>query len=76
MIYEYFKGEFEGGLTILVQLNPNTYEGLELSIYPDKTIGKRELQFDEDIYEDLEVDGFKPASALEFNLYLKGVTGQ
>lgn len=74
MIFEYFKGEFDS-FTILVQLNPKTYEGVELTVHADKSVDKRELQFDEDIYEDFEVDGFKPASPLEFNLYLKGIVG-
>lgn len=72
MIHKYFKREFEE-FTILIQLNPETYSGLELTIEKSGEIQKRELQFDSDIYEDLEVDDFKPSSPLEFNLFLKGI---
>ncbi|QSE96150.1 hypothetical protein [Fulvivirga lutea] len=73
MIHEYFKREFED-FTIIVQLNPKTFEGVELTIYKDKTVEKRKMQFDSDIYEDFNEDGFKPSSPIEFNLYLKGIS--
>lgn len=71
VVHEYFKKAFED-FTIIVQLNPVNYTGLELTISKDG-IEKRKLEFDEDIYEDLKVDGFEQSSALEFNLYLKGL---
>lgn len=71
VVHEYFKKAFED-FTIIVQLNPVNYTGLELTISNDG-IEKRKLEFDEDIYEDLKVDGFEQSSALEFNLYLKGL---
>jgi hypothetical protein len=73
MIYEYFKKEFKD-FKIIVQLNPKSFEGIELTIYNDKSIEKREMQFDKDIYEDFEADAFKKANPLEFNLYLNGIT--
>ena len=71
VVHEYFKKTFED-FTIIVQLNPVNYTGVELTI-SDEGIEKRKMEFDEDIYEDLKVDGFTEASALEFNLYLKGL---
>lgn len=71
VVHEYFKKAFVD-FTIIVQLNPVNYTGLELTISNDG-IEKRKLEFDEDIYEDLKVDGFEQSSALEFNLYLKGL---
>ncbi|MEP2772651.1 MAG: hypothetical protein ABJH05_10910 [Fulvivirga sp.] len=72
VVHEYFKKTFDN-LTIIVQLNPVNYTGIELTI-ANGEVEKRKLEFDEDIYEDLKVDGFEQASALEFNLYLKGLT--
>ncbi|MEQ8927837.1 MAG: hypothetical protein RLO81_18620 [Fulvivirga sp.] len=73
MIHEYFKKEFDD-FTILVQLNPKSFEGLELTIRNNKIVEKRKMQFDQDIYDDFEVDDFKPSSPIEFNLYLKGIS--
>ncbi len=72
VVHTYFKREFPEFI-ILVRLNPIDFTGLELTIFPDGNIEKRKLQFDEEIEEDLEADEFKPAGALEFNLYLKGI---
>jgi len=73
IVHEYYKKEFEG-FTIIVQVNPVDFTGVELTIPENGSIEKRELEFDEQIHDDLEVDGFKQSSALEFNLYLKGLT--
>ncbi len=73
MVHEYFKKEFDG-FKVLIQINPVSFSGLELTVESSGEIGKRKLQFDPEIYEDLEVDGFEPSSPLEFNLYLKGLT--
>lgn len=72
MIHEYFKREF-GDFTVLVQLNPESYAGVELTIHKDGKVDKRQMQFDEEIYEDLKEDEFTPSSPIEFNLYLKGI---
>jgi len=69
-IHKYYKKSFDG-LLILVQLDPITLTGVELIVDGDGTIVKNEREFDSDIYEDLEIDEFEPASPLEFNLYLK-----
>lgn len=69
LVHKYFKKSFDG-LLILVQLDPINLTGVELIIGDDGKIVRNEREFDADIYEDLEVDEFKPASPLEFNLYL------
>lgn len=71
VVHEYFKKSFED-FTIIVQVNPVNFTGVELTI-ADGKVEKRKLEFDEDIYEDLKVDGFAQSSALEFNIYLKGL---
>jgi len=75
VVHQYYKLNNED-FTIMVQINPLDLSGLELILAPDGTIIKTSRQFDEDIYEDLEVDGFSTASALEFNLHLKGVNAR
>ncbi len=72
MIHKYFKKEFEG-FKVIVQINPETFSGVELTIDSRGEIEKRSLQFDAEIYDDLTEDKFKESSALEFNLYLNGI---
>ena len=72
IIHQYFKRVFEDQI-ILVQVDPENYKGLELIVYPDGKVEKTKRQFDEEIFDDLEEDEFEKASALEFNLYLKGL---
>ena len=71
-IHMYFKGAIDG-LTVLVQINPESLKGLELVIDEDGRVVKTDRELDEDVYDDLAEDGFVESSALEFNLYLKGV---
>ena len=73
VIYQYFKKELEEG-KILVRINPETFEGLELLVSDEDHVLKTERAFDETIYEDLEHDEFSDGSAMEFNLYLKGIS--
>lgn len=72
IVNEYFKKEFNG-ITILVKVNPVDYSGTELIIKENGEIEKSEMQFDEEIYEDLKTDDFKRSSPIEFNLYLSGL---
>ena len=72
-MFEYFKKELDEG-KILVRINPETYQGLELLVSKEGNILKTEREFDESIYEDLEHDDFVEGQAMEFNLYLKGVS--
>ena len=72
IVQEYFKKVIED-VTILVQVNPVTLTGLELLIKDGRVVEKTKMNFDEDIYEDLEEDEFERSSPLEFNLYLKNM---
>lgn len=72
IVHQYFKKELEEG-TILVQVNPIEFTGLELLVSKEGHLKQTEREFDEDIFDDLEADGFTPSGALEFNLYLKGL---
>lgn len=75
IVQQYFKRVFDDYI-VLVQVNPATYQGLELIIHPDGTVEKTKMEYDDEIFEDLAADEFVPASALEFNLYLKGLSGK
>jgi hypothetical protein len=70
----YFKRVFDD-YQVLVKVNSDDYTGTELIIHPDGLVEKTEMEFDEEIFEDLTVDEFVEGSALEFNLYL-GKSGQ
>ena len=72
IVHHYYKKSFDG-LLILVQLDPVELTGVELLIDSNGQIVKSKRQYDSDIYSDLEEDNFVTASALEFNLYLKGL---
>lgn len=75
IVQNYFKRVFEDYI-VLVQVNPATYQGLELIVHPDGKVEKTKMQYDDEIFEDLAADEFETASALEFNLYLKGLGGK
>jgi hypothetical protein len=68
-ISQYFKRVFDD-YQVLVMVNPNEFTGIELIVHPDGRIEKTEMEFDEEIFEDLEVDEFQPCSPLEFQLFL------
>ena len=70
IVYKYFKRVFED-IQVLVSVNPIDFSGTELIIHPDGKVEKNDMQYDEEIYEDLAVDEFKESSPLEFQLYLK-----
>ena len=72
IVHRYFKKKFENA-TILVKVNPVQLSGVELRIIPNDKIERREIVFDESIWDDLKLDGFEEASALEFNLYYAGL---
>jgi hypothetical protein len=72
IVHQYFKKELDE-FTILLQVDPIHYEGVELIKYKDGRLQKTERQLDEDIFDDLAADGFTSASPLEFNIYLKGL---
>lgn len=72
IVHQYYKKEFKD-LTILVRVNPILFKGTEITVLSNGQKELRELEFDENIEEDLKIDGFKIASPLEFNLHLSGL---
>jgi hypothetical protein len=68
-ISQYFKRIFDD-YQVLVQVNPDDFTGIELIVHPDGKLEKTLMEFDEEIFEDLEADEFKPCGALEFQLQL------
>jgi len=74
IVHRYFKKEWEGGW-ILVKVNPVHLKGTELLVHPDGKVDRRDLTFDETIFDDLAADSFTEASALEFQLYFSGLAG-
>lgn len=68
-ISQYFKRIFDD-YQVLVMVNPTDFTGIELIVHPDGKIEKTEMEFDEEIFEDLDADEFKACSALEFQLTL------
>jgi hypothetical protein len=71
IVHQYFKKELEDE-KILVKLNPIHLQGTELTISSRGT-EMRELEFDDEIIDDLKADGFAEVNAMEFNLYLAGL---
>ena len=72
IVHQYFKKEFEEA-TIIVKVNPIHYTGTEITITKDGQVEVRDMQFDQDILEDLKTDEFVESSPLEFNLYYNGL---
>lgn len=70
-LFKYFKRTFDD-YKVLVRVNPEDFTGTELIVHPDGKIEKTEMEFDEEIFEDLAVDEFEESGAMEFNLYLSG----
>jgi hypothetical protein len=72
IVHQYFKKNYEG-LRILVRVNPIHYSGTEITLSEGQAPAIREMQFDQDILDDLKADDFAECSPLEFNLYLSGL---
>ena len=73
VIHRYYRKKASTDL-ILLQINPNTFEGVEILVSKNKFLKKMPRQFDKDIYGDLDIDGFESSNALEFNIYLSKLT--
>ncbi|NOS54882.1 MAG: hypothetical protein HOP37_01335 [Cyclobacteriaceae bacterium] len=71
IVHQYFRKE-ENGTKIIVRVNPIHWIGAELTI-TEAGAEMRELEFDNEVIEDLKVDGFEEVNAIEFNLYLAGL---
>ena len=72
IVHQYFKKEFED-FKVLVKVNPILFKGSEITVFEDGRSEMRNLEFDQEIFDDLKADGFETASPLEFNLYLSGL---
>jgi hypothetical protein len=72
IVHQYFKKEFDEA-TMLVRVNPLFFTGTEITIHKGGEIEMREMEFDHEIFADLEEDGFRESSPLEFNLYYSGL---
>jgi len=72
IVHKYFKKEIEGS-KILVKVNPIHFTGTEMTVNLNGGLDTRQLEFDEQIWEDLSVDGFVEVSGMEFNLLLSGL---
>jgi hypothetical protein len=72
IVHQYFKKEVDGA-KIIVRVNPIQWKGTELIVARDGKVQSRDLEFDEQIFDDLKADGFEGASPLEFSLYLTGL---
>lgn len=73
IVHQYFKKQLNG-IQILVKVNPIRYTGTEITIDSEGKVEIQEMEFDEEIFDDLNMDGFTVCSPLEFNLYLAGLT--
>jgi hypothetical protein len=74
IVHQYFKKEIEG-LTILVKVNPISFKVTEITLENGEDPEVRELEADDEIFDDLKSDGFAEASPMEFNLYWSGLIG-
>ena len=74
IVHQYFRKEFDES-TILVKVNPILFTGVEITLHKSGELEMREMEFDQQIFEDLAEDGFVESSPLEFNLYYSGLAG-
>lgn len=72
IVHQYFKKQLDG-VQILVKVNPILFTGTEITIDTEGKVEIQDMEFDEEIFNDLNVDGFENCSPLEFNLYLSGL---
>ena len=72
IVHQYFKKEM-ADFTLLVKVNPLQFKATEITVHRDQDPELREIDVDEEIFDDLKTDGFTEASPLEFNLYLSGL---
>lgn len=72
IVHKYFKHEFEDS-KILVKINPVHFTGIEMTVHKNGVLETRQLAFDNEIWEDLLMDGFVEVSGMEFNLHLSGL---
>lgn len=73
IVHQYFKKQLPDGIRILIKVNPLSFTGTEITLEPGEPIHIRDMEFDEEIMDDLKADEFETCSPLEFNLYLSGL---
>jgi hypothetical protein len=73
IVHQYFKKQLADGFRILVKVNPYTFTGTEITLSPAGEIHIRDMEFGEEIMDNLKADEFESCSPLEFNLYLSGL---
>jgi hypothetical protein len=73
IVHQYFKKKLADGTMILVKVNPIHYTGSEITRLPGGETEMRDLEFDEEVFDDLKADDFETCNPLEFNLYLSGL---
>lgn len=72
IVHQYYKKELENA-TVMLQVDPVRYLGLQLLIYKDGKMEKTKRELDENIFAELEKEGYVAAGPLEFNIYLQGL---
>lgn len=72
IVHQYFRRDF-AGFKVLVKVNPLEFKGTEITRHDNGEIEMRDIEFDENIFDDLKADGFEESNPLEFNLYLSGL---
>lgn len=72
IVHQYFRKELDDAM-LLVKVNPLQFKVTEITVYKDQDPELREMEVDDQIFDDLRADGFQEASPLEFNLYLSGL---
>lgn len=73
IVHQYFKKQLPDGARILVKINPIRFDGTEITISQEGQTHIREMEFSEEIFDNLKEDEFEPCSPLAFNLYLSGL---
>lgn len=72
IVHQYFKKEIDD-LKILVKVNPIHFTGTEITVSKSGETVIRNLEFDDQIFDDLKQDSFLEVNALEFNIYFSGL---
>lgn len=73
IVHQYFKKQLPDGVRILVKVNPIQLIGTEITISKEGQTQMRDMEFDEEIFDDLNEDKFESCNPIEFNLYLSGL---
>jgi len=76
IVYQYFKKDI-GGKTLYVQIDPIQLKGSQLTVpgnIKEATPATfEEAEFESNILQTLQDEGYEPANAIEFHLILNGL---